>query len=337
MPPAADFVTVLQVPSGEPRLSKCVACLAPLIIEPCGNVGEFIFHRTSVTNLNDAARLLFNLQGRPDAAIVRGEPTVVGRGPHVRRALARPGEPATLIPCPRRLFAVDMDGVPLPPGTGLTDIAECGEVARRELPAEFNQAACIVQATGSHGLKPGARLRLWFMCDRPVSDAEAAFWVQDVPSADQKLYHPIQLHYTSAPTFAAGLRDHLPLRLARLSGNSEVAVPPPGGLTPPPRPAWVPPAFRSSAAAQPYVRRELTQTFERVRSAPAGEIHNTLVSASARTVRLVQLGWVPEDKWRAVLTTATLQAAPDTEPYKIDSALDWAMQLPAPGEEFDYD
>ena len=296
----ADNLAVLQAAEGEPRLAKHVAVFAPLVIEPCGNVGTFYVHRVSVSGLDDAELLLRKLESRPDTALVRGEPLVEGRGPHRRRAHPRPGEPATFTVCSRRLLAIDMDGLPLPPDVPASDIEACGEAARRELPTEFNPAACVVQATGSHGLKSGARLRLWYMCDRPIADAEAAHWLRDVRYADKSLYGPAQLHYTAAPTFGRGLRDHLPRRLARLPGAPFVVCPPPANLIPQDRNVTATlPRFTSAESAMGTVKREFAAAIGMIRRADIGERHNTIIRAAARTAGLVKAGWLSEAAWRS--------------------------------------
>jgi hypothetical protein len=37
----------------------------------------------------------------------------------------------------------------------------------------FHGARCIAQATASHGIKPGCRVRLWYWLDRPTTGGEA--------------------------------------------------------------------------------------------------------------------------------------------------------------------
>ena len=87
------------------------------------------------------------------------------------------------------------------------------------LPPTFTGAACIVQATASHGIKPGARLRLWFWCDRSLSGAECKRWLGKVP-VDHSVFGAAQPIYTAAPVFADGAAEHLPCRLLALPGRA---------------------------------------------------------------------------------------------------------------------
>jgi hypothetical protein len=74
------------------------------------------------------------------------------------------------------------------------------------VPEPFADASCWWQATGSAGVKPGIRVRLWFWLSRPVSDAEAKGWLRGCP-LDRSLYTPVALHYVAAPILEAGAHD----------------------------------------------------------------------------------------------------------------------------------
>ncbi|MCK8788241.1 hypothetical protein M0638_28220, partial [Roseomonas sp. NAR14] len=110
------------------------------------------------------AALLHDLAGRRSCAIVRGAIADPARTRGVRRLVhadPKTGDAPTLRDVPRAWIALDLDGMPLPAGTDPRDLAACGAIARATLPAAFREAACLVGATASHGLKSGARLRLW--------------------------------------------------------------------------------------------------------------------------------------------------------------------------------
>ena len=74
------------------------------------------------------------------------------------------------------------------------------------LPEPFAEASCWWQATGSAGIKPGIRCRLWFWLSRPVSDGEAKGWLAGCP-VDRSLFTPVALHYTAPPILAPGTPD----------------------------------------------------------------------------------------------------------------------------------
>jgi hypothetical protein len=88
-----------------------------------------------------------------------------------------------------------------------------------------------------------------------------------VTLADAPVFGAAQPIYTAAPVFAHGIRDHLPQRIIKRSGETLVTVPPPQDLMPPSRPeAAIRPVLRKgSARADQYVRAsdESEQTHNR--------------------------------------------------------------------------
>jgi hypothetical protein len=113
----------------------------------------------------------------------------------------------TFGPCARRWLALDVDGVPEPPCTSFAAEPEAGVGhVLGLLPEEFADASCWWQATGTAGINPGIRCRLWFWLDRPVTDGEARGWLRGSP-VDRSLYTPVALHYLAAPILDAGTPD----------------------------------------------------------------------------------------------------------------------------------
>jgi len=222
-------------------------------------------------DLGELARLLEHLAGRPRCCIVRGAIADPSRVAGVRRLLhpdPDTGEPATLVEVPRRWCALDLDNVPLPAGADPRDLSACARHARALLPAAFRGARCVVQATASHGIKPGARLRLWFWLSRPTLGAELARWLAGSP-VDPSCFRAAQPHYTAAPLFDGG-PDPLPRRLALLPGAEAVEVPPPAALRPPP-----PPPRPQRAAIADDGAGALAWAQAHIASAPVGARHET--------------------------------------------------------------
>lgn len=189
----------------------------------------FDFRPEPLADLAGLHALLHDLAGRSDCAVIRGEPINL-EALHRQRRLLHPdpetGEVATLREVPRRWVALDVDGLPLPAGTDPRDLAACARAVLPRLPAAFQRAACMVQATASHGIKPGARLRLWHWLSRPASGVELAVWLATAP-VDPCVFRAVQVIYTAAPIIAGGTSDPLPFRLLLLPGEREaVQVPP---------------------------------------------------------------------------------------------------------------
>jgi len=191
---------------------------APLLIPRV-----FDFEQAEVEDLTALGRLLTRLEDNPFVAVLRGAIADPARAKGVRRLTAPDpvaGEPATLVEAPRRWVALDLDNVPLPAGTDPRDLETCARHAITLLPAAFRAVRCIAQGTASHGIKPGARLRLWFWLSRPTSGAELQRWLAGFP-VDPSCCRPAQLVFTARPEFV-GSPDPIPCRLALLPGADAV-------------------------------------------------------------------------------------------------------------------
>jgi hypothetical protein len=211
---ATETLTILRATHGG-RLAKIIS---PGHIRPYDNVKYFDAMTVSVGSLDDIADVLRTLIDNPSAAVIRGE---LANGAtaalNIRRLLhpdRKTGEEATLRECPHRWIALDVDSVARPHHVPADDLTSCAHFAVTTLPAAFHDARCVVQATASHGIKPGVRLRLWYWLDRPVSCAELKRWLARTRSVDVGSIGPVNLIYTARPIFLDGAVDPLPGRLS---------------------------------------------------------------------------------------------------------------------------
>ncbi len=180
-----------------------------------------------VSGLAGIRSWLEKIADEPRAFAVRGEMIGEKRQSGILRRMhanSTKNEPATIRDIARRWVALDLDSVPLPPGTDFRDLGRCGTIARATLPVEFRDARCIIQASSSHGIKSGARLRLWFWLSRPARCAEVAVWLDDT-GVDEALFSPAQQIFTARPIREDGGADHLPNRIVELPGQPNVLVP----------------------------------------------------------------------------------------------------------------
>lgn len=242
---------------------------------PYDNARIVTLHRVPVADLAALHDLLRELLTLPRCCVVRGETVTGERMERVRRLLHRcpdTGDAPTLREVPRRWVAVDLDGLPLPAGVDPRDLAACARVVRPALPHAFRDAAAIVGATASHGMKPGARLRWWAWLSRPTTGAELEHWFAGCP-VDLSTFRTVQPTYTAAPLFAAGMVDPMPDRLALLPGAREVVpVPAPAMLRPAPRMLPAPtrkPERDGGSGALAYARRTIAAAHESTRHATA--------------------------------------------------------------------
>jgi hypothetical protein len=197
-------------------------------------------------------------------------------------------------------FAADGDPAPIDPAR---DWALVIRAAVSTLPVEFAAAHAVWQMTSSAGIKDGIRLRLWFWCDRAVSDAECKRWLEASP-VDRSLFNPVQPHFVAAPVFAPKSADPVPLRSGMWWRHvAEVPVPTLPEPEPPPVPEPREPHRQDELGvrAEGYARAALRG----VETATTGERHPTLMAVAVRLYSIADKGLLDH----ADLTVRLLEAA----------------------------
>jgi hypothetical protein len=268
---AAESVTILR--SRGRRLAKTIH--ADGSITPWDEAKIFDLIEVPIADLAALERLLRRLERRPDCCVVRGKPADPERVCGVRRLLTpdrETGDQPTLVEVPRRWVPLDIDHLALPDWIEQADLLGCAVVVIRKLAVEFQKAAFVVQATASHGLKPGIRVRLWCWLSRAVTGAELKYWLRKAP-VDARVFGANQVIYTSSPVFRRGAFDPLPIRLDLVPGDETVPVPPPARLKPRKRP--VPPSDRER-------RGDISGLIHFVQNAGIGNRSNALYWAGCR-------------------------------------------------------
>jgi hypothetical protein len=299
---------------------------------------QFAMRNIHFRNLDDLEIMLQRLLKQPDRCIVRA---AIGSGrehePAARRLLYDRGDSvATLVDVARLWLAVDVDRYPieeelqraeqlisaaagishrLPRSIAPGDLGGAAWVATSVLPPEFYSADCIVQATGSHALKSGLRVRLWFMLDRAITTAEATYWFRDAP-VDPAGFRPAQRIFTAAPLFVDGAVDPVPERLMRVFGRPTVEVPPAAQLRPETKPHKQP-----GQAGEPH-HGSLSDALRFVLAASDGERNKSLYWASHRLAEAVASGLISDGEGRAMLYRAgtTIGLAAQEAKATINSA-----------------
>lgn len=316
-----DMLTVLRARNR--RLAKLVRADGELV--DYDSARTYDAAECPVLHLDELAERLRVLTHRRDRCLVRGG-LIDGPQAHgIRRLLhadAATGDAPTLRETARSWLALDVDSVPLPACTDIRDLAHCASVPLALLPKAFHGISHLVQATSSHGIKPGARLRLWFWLDRPINGAEASRWLKDAP-VDHSVFRPAQPIYTAAPLFETG-RDHLSERLVRVAGAAVVPVPSPGAMAPPRRPTPVRKPRRGILrAGSRYGFAALTGACVRIGSAAESARHYTTVSEAWGLARLVNAGVIAETDMRTVLREGLVRAGKQAE--EADAIATWAL------------
>jgi hypothetical protein len=281
-----------------------------------------------VVDLDGIARLLRRLLPQSDCCVVRGAIADLARTRGVRRLLhtdQHTGDAATLRDVPRRWLALDVDHLSRAETIASSDLAACGHLAIAALPAEFRGVRCIVQATASHGIAPGVRLRLWYWLTRATTSAELRLWLRGSP-VDHAVFRASQLIYSAAPIFDDAACDPIPERIATLPGTNEaVPVPPASALMPPRRaPAAV---IGEAARTGRYGFAALASATARVARAAAGTRHATLLAEACGLGRLVEAGALTSRDVTVALSGAAEMAGLDDR--EATAVIGWALVHPA--------
>jgi hypothetical protein len=213
----SESLTIIR--SHSRRLAKLIH--ADGTIEGYDEAKHFDLFNWPVGDLADVHRLLCHLRHRSDCAVVRGAIADSERVRHVRRlahADPKTGDRPTLRDVAHCWLALDMEGVDRPDDVPAADLKRSACEAIGRLPEAFHGAECIAQATASHGIKPGCRVRLWYWLSSPASGRELTRWLRHTP-ADPSVFRAAQPIYTAAPVFAPGTGDHLPQRMMVLPAH----------------------------------------------------------------------------------------------------------------------
>jgi hypothetical protein len=320
-----ETITIVRTCDGK-RLAKLIRAGGAIADYDHSFLFDLVVH--PVANLDQICRLLCKLLQRPDCAVVRGTVADPARVTAVRRLVNRDdktGDEPTLREVPRQWLALDIEGVDRPAAIPAGDLVACAKVATQRLPTSFHGAACMVQATAGHGIKPGCRLRLWYWLTRPTTGTELTLWLRGSP-ADPAVFRPAQVIYTSAPVFERGAVDHLPERIASLPGQEAVPVPPPEALLPPQRKRdWAPLRAGETRAAR-YAFAALTRAACRIQQAPDGQRHTTIMHEALDLARLVAARVLSEPDFSTVLHEAGARVGLGDR--EIGSIVAWALAHP---------
>ena len=281
-----------------------------------------------VAGIPDLMNVLRRLLPLSDRCVVRGRIIGADKAKKIRRlavADAETGDVPTLVDVPRRWLAVDWDGIARPAHIAADDLWNCGDIVLDAMPAPFQQATCIIQASANHGIKPGCRLRGWFWCDRPMTGRELKQWLKNSP-CDPSIFNPVQPIYTAAPVFGPGRGEHIPDRLMELPGEDWLRCPSAEELAPPP-PRIIetvrPTCTAGSARAKLYVEAALDSAQARIRNASLR--HPAILAEACSLARLVHAGLLSQSELHNALWQAAADAGKDNEP-EIGRIMKFALQ-----------
>lgn len=150
------------------------------------------------------AGVLSTVAAKPHAALIRGAPITDVPRPCRRLLRPRGADPASVEDVPRSWLALDIDKAPAPRGLDFMRDPEAtaAYLVDGYLPAPFLATSCVIQATGSAGIKPGVSCRLWFRLSRPITCGEAKRWLKPHTGViDEAILQAVGIHYTATPRF----------------------------------------------------------------------------------------------------------------------------------------
>jgi hypothetical protein len=159
-------------------------------------------------SLADLHRDMQYLQRRPNAAVVRGALTDLGREQDLVERRAHQ-DPKHFEDVDRAWLALDLDGVPAPPTLATDREARARYLVDEYLPEQFRGVSVVVQWTSSEGWKWShiyARLWYWSSVAAPCLFFRDLIksWMERCPALDSSLFNPVQPHYTSPPIIEGG-------------------------------------------------------------------------------------------------------------------------------------
>jgi hypothetical protein len=322
----SDAITIIRARGR--RLSKLISATGP--VESYDAARTFNLAEVPIADLRSLERLLWKLLHRSDCAIVRGGIADPNRVRGVRRLLypdPKTGNIPTLRDVPKRWVALDFDDLPRPNGIEATDLLAAARVAIATLPGTFHHATGLVQATASHGISPGSRLRLWYRLSRPTGGRELKLWLRHAP-LDTSVFGAAQLIYTAAPQFTDGAVDPLPTRIALVPGSvDEVTVPIPAALDPERRTRPAVLGHPVAADVGRYTFVALRNATARVAQAPVGTRHATMLAEARGLTRFVAAGLLSVTDVRAALGGAAELSGKFRQ--EAEAVVSWALAHPS--------
>ena len=234
----------------------------------------------------------------------------------------------------------------MPDGVDPVDLDAVAALAIEHLPDPFRRASCWAQLTSGAGIKPGGRVRLFYVLDRPTSGADLKRWLGDVPGLDGSTLNEVTPNYVAAPIFD-GMADPVPVRSKLIAGEVDavvVRIPPPparpprqaAGSAPLPSSAGGVHAKACMAACKGGSARAedfAEGCLRRLALAPEGRRHGTCVAVSCRLLALAKAGLLDPvrvaGQIKGVMVGKGLTAT-GRDLTEIDRILEWAWQTVGP-------
>ena len=217
-----DVLTVLR--HGRNLLAK--TWCADGTIKPYDDAKHFTCSPAPVGNIKHQSRLLQALERDPRACLIRGR--YVGDEVAAQRdSEFKPGMTRRTLDCfddqPLHTVLIEVDEFrPVKHDPVQDPEGAIHEFITSVLPAPFHGVSYHWQMSNSAGHAKHAgklKVHLWFWLLRPYTSAQLRAWAEALGlPVDRSVFNPVQVHYTAAPVFEAGVDDPVPLRSGFVEG-----------------------------------------------------------------------------------------------------------------------
>lgn len=206
-------------------------------IAPYDTAKNFTLVEKPVGDIHELSQLLFSLERKQKAAVIRGRYVGDERAvPLMRDTKGWAGEGRVLrqevlfTDEPHHWLCIDVDRY-RPAVDPMTEpVAAIDEFIERLLPECFHGRSYHWQMSNSAGHVNHVgvlKAHLWFWLETPYNGPTLDAWAEALPGTpvDRSLFRTVQLHYTGRPRFEDGVRDPLPERSGFVEGFFGDTVP----------------------------------------------------------------------------------------------------------------
>jgi hypothetical protein len=185
-------------------------------ISDYGSAKNFKVTHLPVSGIEELSQILSQLETQPKACVIRGAQEAPSEEPVQRLN-------ANFLEVPHHWFLVDIDRYqPVLADPVLEPVAAIEEFILGSMPEEFHGASYHWQLSSSAGAaknRDTLKAHVWFWSETAYTGPQLDAWarVNSVP-LDKAVLRRVQVHYTAAPVFDAGVADPVPVRSGYVEG-----------------------------------------------------------------------------------------------------------------------
>ncbi|ALR06096.1 DNA primase [Xylella fastidiosa] len=223
-----DSITILKHPVNTLAKTWC----ADGTLKAYDNAKFFQVEQRSLNNSRELSALLTELENNPHACVIRGAYVgdVKAAALDIEFQKGKARRIAELYEdIPHHWMLVEIDNFePLRLDPVTDPVGSINEFLHAHLPFWFAGADYHWQLSSSAGRGECAgklKAHVWFWLHTPYTSAQLKAWAAVcAPALDASVFNTVQIHYTAAPVFEAGVADPVPVRSGFVKGLLEDSV-----------------------------------------------------------------------------------------------------------------